>query len=269
MELFYRELGEGPPLIILHGLYGSSDNWLSIARILAEHFHVYLPDQRNHGQSPHSPRHDYHVLCEDLADFMENHAIGKAVILGHSMGGKTAMFYAACHPESISTLIVVDISPRTYPFKEQSGTSFSLHKQMMEAMLRINPETLTSRRDAMEKLENEIPSDRIRQFLLKNLTHGRDNRFRWKMNLPVLYEQLPNILKGLDSEPEWQDKQFFSFPVLFIRGSNSGYIGEKDIPVIKHLFPYAEIVSIPDTGHWVHAEQPELFIKTLLEFLKG
>ncbi len=269
MKLFFREQGEGPGLIILHGLYGSSDNWLSIARKLSEQYHVYLVDQRNHGRSPHDPVHDFRALCNDLDEFIHDRNLEKAILLGHSMGGKTAMFYAACHPEEVQALIVVDISPRTYRLEGDSGTSFLLHKQMMEAMLQLDLQDITSRTEVLEKLKPSIPSERVRHFLLKNLIRKDDNSFAWKINLPVLYDQLPNILQGLDSDPQYRDKQFTSFPVLFIRGEDSGYITAEDLPAIRKYFPFAETITIPDAGHWLHAEQPEKFIRAVLDFLEG
>ena len=268
MKLFYRALGQGPPLIILHGLYGSSDNWLTIAGKLKKYYHIYLIDQRNHGQSPHHPIHDYPSMCEDLDEFMQDQRLDKAILLGHSMGGKTALFFAACHPEKVMALIVADISPRTYEIGEGSGTSFQVHQKMMETMLHLDLDALRSRDEALKALEPSIPSERVRHFLLKNLTRDKNNRFKWKINLPVLYQQLPNILAGLDRDPRFQDIQLISFPVLFLKGGNSNYISDPDLPVIKKFFPYAEIETIPGTGHWLHAEQPDLFVKIILEFLE-
>jgi len=266
MKLAHRELGEGPSLIILHGLYGSSDNWLSIARKLENHYHVFLVDQRNHGQSPHHPVHDFTALCDDLDEFIQDQRIDKAILLGHSMGGKTAMFYAVCHPEKVNALIVVDISPRTYQVREGSGTSFQMHKKMMEAMLNLDLKTFSSREEVMKALKPTIPSKRTRQFLLKNLARYNNNGFKWKINLPVLYKQLPNILKGLDSYSVLKDRQITSIPVLFIRGENSEYITEEDILIIQKHFPYAEVVTSPGTGHWLHAEQPDFFVTKILDF---
>ncbi|NOY36965.1 MAG: alpha/beta fold hydrolase [Chlorobi bacterium] len=267
MKLYYRETGEGPALIIIHGLYGSSDNWMSIARKLSPYFHVYLIDQRNHGHSPHSDVHDYPSMCEDLAGFISEKNIVRPVILGHSMGGKTAMFYATCHPEEVSALVVVDISPRTYVIREDSGERFSGHRKIMEAILHLDTGKLTSRQEALKALEKDIPSERVRQFLLKNLYRDKDNRFRWRLNISALYHHLSDILKGLEQDPLVAGKSFTGFPVLFIRGSHSTYIQDEDIKLISNIFPYAETVTIPDAGHWVHAEQPERFLKAVLSFL--
>lgn len=254
-------------MIILHGLYGSSDNWMTIAGRLGAHFHVYLPDLRNHGQSPHNTEHNYQVMCEDLDEFIRDHNIHKPVILGHSMGGKVAMFYAACHEEEISGLVVVDISPRTYVIRDDSGERFSGHKKMMEALLALDLTTIKTRQEALNALENQIPSLRVRQFLLKNLTRDKNNHFRWRLNLEALYQNLPAILDGLDQNPDTAGQTLTGFPVLFIRGSESNYIQEQDMTMIKVFFPYADIITIPESGHWVHAEQPDLFVETVTSFL--
>lgn len=267
MKLFYRETGEGEPLVILHGLYGSSDNWMTVARQLGKHFHVYLPDQRNHGQSPHSTRHDYPAMVDDLEEFAGSLGPGRFILMGHSMGGKTAMFFALRHPQRISALIPVDISPRTYAAGSDKGTSFALHKKMMEAMLRLDLTTMHSRDEVTEALAREIPSLRIRQFLLKNLTRDERHRFRWKINLPVLYDNLGKILEGPDRDPQLRERRFTEAPVLFIRGGASDYLPDDDLPLIHRFFPQARISTLAGAGHWLHAEQPGPFLQTVTEFL--
>ncbi len=269
MKLFFRETGAGAPLVILHGLYGSSDNWMTVARQLGQHYHVYLPDLRNHGRSPHDPRHDYPSMVADLEEFIRDRGLEQFVLMGHSMGGKTAMYYALQHPRRLHALIPVDISPRTYRLHSDSGTSFSLHKQMMEAMLQLDLPAMRTRNEVMEALSKAIPSERVRQFLLKNLTRDEQNRFRWKINLPVLYDSLPRILLGPDSDPLLKEKHFDAAPVLFLRGGNSNYITDEDIPLIRKFFPQAEIRTIPGAGHWLHAEQPERLINEVVGFLSS
>jgi pimeloyl-ACP methyl ester carboxylesterase len=268
MKLFFRETGSGTPLVILHGLYGSSDNWMSIARQLAGDYHVILPDQRNHGQSPHSPVHDYPSLVSDLEAFVHDRGLDRFILMGHSMGGKTAIYYALQHPEKVEALIAVDISPRTYRLTGDAGTSFSQHKKMMEALLRLDLSLLRTRQEATDALAGTIPSLRIRQFLLKNLTRDDRGHFRWKINLTALYDNLEKILPGPDSDPVLSQKQFDSAPVLFVRGARSGYITAEDLPVIRRFFPRAEVQTLPDAGHWLHAEQPELFLHTVTDFLR-
>lgn len=267
MELFYRKYGEGPSLIIVHGLYGSSDNWISIGKILSEHFEVYLIDQRNHGRSPHSENHNYEALKEDLKQFIEQHQIGKTILIGHSMGGKTVMFFAHDYPERISSLIVLDISPRSYKDTFESSSQSMTHLNIINSMLKVDFHSVKSRQDVDHQLAESIHSAKIRQFLLKNLTRSKTNQFHWKLNLPVLQKELPNILEGFDENSFKNGNGITGFPVLFIRGETSDYIRDQDIPFIKKIFPYADVATVFDAGHWLHAEQPDKLIKTIKYFL--
>lgn len=261
MKLFYRKYGEGPPLIILHGLYGSSDNWVSVGKELAKNFEVYLVDQRNHGNSPHTADHNYSLMKEDLHEFMEQQAIDKAIIVGHSMGGKTAMFFAADYPEKISRLIVVDISPRSY--KTTSSTQLKIHESIIRAMYNVDFYGIQNRQEIDEILAKSIPDNRIRQFLLKNVNRSKNNEYSWSINIKTIKNELPHIMDGLnDNHPE-----ITGFPVLFIHGEKSDYILDEDKKSIYSIFPYADFESIPNAGHWLHAEQPELFLKTVTDFI--
>jgi pimeloyl-ACP methyl ester carboxylesterase len=261
MDLFYRKYGEGPPLIILHGLYGSSDNWVSVGRELAENFAVYLIDQRNHGKSPHTADHNYDLMKEDLREFMEQHAIEKAIILGHSMGGKVAMFFAADYPEKISHLIVVDISPRSY--KTTSSSQLKMHESIIRAMYNIDFYGIQNRQEIDDILAKSIPQDRIRQFLLKNIHRSKDNEYSWSINIKTIKNELRNIMDGLDEN----QPAITGFPVLFIKGEKSDYIMNKDKEVIMNIFPYSDFETIPNAGHWLHAEQPELFMEKVNNFI--
>ncbi|MEE4198883.1 MAG: alpha/beta fold hydrolase [Bacteroidales bacterium] len=265
MDLFYRKFGEGPPLIILHGLYGSSDNWVSIGKKLASFFEVYLIDQRNHGKSPHSPQHNYPLLKEDLREFMDKHSLDKAIIMGHSMGGKTAMYFAADYPERVSSLIVIDIAPGSYKGTESS--QLITHSTIINAMYNVDFSKVNSRKEIEKVLAPSIPSKRVRQFLLKNAGRTRANRFAWRLNIETINNQLGNIMDGLDVEKFNGGNGITGFPVLFIKGEKSDYIGLEDEKAISTLFPYAEIETIPDTGHWLHAEKPERFLQTIQSFL--
>lgn len=261
MELFFRKYGRGEPLIIIHGLYGSSDNWISIGRKLAEQYEVYIIDQRNHGKSPHSPDHSYLDLKEDLKEFMDGNGIEKAILLGHSMGGKTAMFFASSYPERVSQLIVADISPRSY----QSTKSNQLlsHSTIIKAMYNIDFYGIKYRQEIDDILAKSIPEQRIRQFLLKNIKRQKSGEFEWTLNIKTIKNELFNIIDGLpDDHPEIK-----GFPVLFIKGDKSDYIGKTDQKVISKIFPFAKLEVVPEAGHWLHAEQPELFLKTVLNFL--
>lgn len=263
MKLHSEILGNGHPLIILHGLYGSGENWLTHGKLLSDRYTVHLVDQRNHGKSPHSAEHHYTAMEGDLLEYMDAMQIERAVIMGHSMGGKTALFFALAHPERVSALIVVDMSPKSYDSLSDAKTLF--HKEIFEGLRSIPLAGLKSRTKAESLLKPYIPQERIRKFLLKNLQRRKDNKsFYWLLNLEGLFNSLDNILEGIDPE---MVSPITAFPVLFIKGELSGYIDEESIGTIRSIFPYAEISTIKDSGHWLHAEKPEEFMKVVNEFL--
>lgn len=270
MKLFHRKYGtSGPPLIIVHGLYGASDNWINIAHGLEDSFEVYIVDQRNHGASPHTPEHNYELMLEDLKEFMDEQQLDKAILLGHSMGGKTIMFFAEKYPERVESLIVVDIAPIPYHDLKVTSTIAANHSKMIDAMIDLDLEHLESREEAGRKLATKIGSDRIRMFLLKNLSRNAYKHFTWKINLPVLRDNLHTIMDGLDIDKIKGEGGITGFSVLFISGENSDYIQAENHSTIREVFPTAEIVSIRDSGHWVHAEQPALLLKTIKYFLEN
>ncbi len=253
MDLYFREVGSGSSnLIILHGLFGSSDNWLSIAKALAEDYKIYLPDQRNHGQSPHSDAFNYKLLSEDLNKFIEDHAIENLLIIGHSMGGKTAMNFAVHYPDKLRALIVVDIAPKDYAVR---------HDVILDGLMAIPVNTIKSRNEADEILSEYVPELGVRQFLLKSLSRKPDNSFEWKLNLGAISENIQVIGEGM----QYTGK--YAGPTLFIRGRKSNYIKDNDRDNIKDLFPASTILTIEDAGHWVHAEKPEEFVNTIREFV--
>lgn len=264
MELFYRKYGEaGPPLIILHGLYGASDNWISIARELGEDFEVYVPDQRNHGESPHDDLHTYEAMRQDLADFMDSLGIEKASLIGHSMGGKTAMYFATAFPERVETLVVLDIAPVSYHDLATESKMTANHAKMIDAMLELDLSKMESRQDVSKALAVKIGSERIRMFLLKNLTRNSNKEFVWKINLPALRENLEKIMDVIPQDDVIQRGGMKGFPAYFIKGANSDYVRPENHDIIRKIFPMAEIIPIPNAGHWLHAEQPELLMKNL------
>lgn len=267
MQLYYRKYGEGTPLIIVHGLYGASDNWHTVGRALAEHFEVYLIDQRNHGRSPHAPEHTYEHMRNDLLELFDKLKLQKAILVGHSMGGKTVMHFAAAHPERVQSLVVVDIAPKSYNNLQTYEQRTVDHHKIITTLLQTTLADYTSRSAIEHQLAKSIQSERTRQFLLKNLARTSDNQFSWKINIHALAANLDSILEGLTKEHFTVDNEQLGFPTLFIRGENSDYILPDDIDYILELFPYAEAVTIPNAGHWVHAEQPQLLIKNLLYFL--
>lgn len=267
MNLFFRHEGEGFPFVIIHGLYGSSDNWLTIGKKLSSRFKVYMIDQRNHGQSPHSDEHSYELMKEDMAEFFRQQNIEKAIVLGHSMGGKTAMCFAADYPEKIEKLIVADIAPKDY-FQLKDESQYHLHNNILLAMREIDLSQVASRSEVGDMLNEKIDNLMIVQFLLKNVHRNKaTHNFEWRLNLKVLYENLDEIIKGVDERWFTDRIPIFNYPVLFIKGANSNYISEEDFSVINTIYPDARIVTIPGAGHWLHAEQPELFLKAIEEFV--
>ena len=251
MKLFYRELGKGQPIVILHGIFGSSDNWLTQARMLSSHYHVFSIDLRNHGQSPHHHEFDYTVMTGDLQEFIDSHHLKDPIVLGHSMGGKVAMNFALAHPEKLSRLIVVDISPRAYNLE---------HYVILDGLKAIPIQTIASRNEADEVLAGFVPEQEVRQFLLKNLQRKSEGGFTWKLNLPVIDKNLSNI--GLDLRYTGK----FEKPTLFIRGTKSKYVRDEDMTRVKEIFPLADLISL-DTGHWVQAEKPKEFVDVVMQWL--
>ena len=268
MELFFRKYGEAaPPLVIVHGLYGSSDNWVSIARDLADRFEVFVVDQRNHGQSPHSPQHDYPSMREDLREFMDLQGIKKAVLIGHSMGGKTVMSFAEAWPERVQALVSVDIAPKSYRNLALASRTAANHSSMIDAMMKVDLSKIQSREDADEALTLSIGSERIRSFLLKNLRREDGDVFIWRINLEAISGNLEAIFEGMDRDAITEQGGISGFPALFISGGDSEYIRAMDHQMIMDIFPTADFVSIQGAGHWVHAEQPDLLVKTIRYFL--
>jgi esterase len=252
MKLHFRTYGKGDPLIILHGLFGTADNWNTIAKELSSDFLVYAVDQRNHGKSPHHQSHTYRDLAEDLEAFMEDHGLSSAHILGHSMGGSTAMQVADSYPSMVDRLVIVDIAPKRYNPK---------HDEIFSALFSLDLGSFSSRNDIDEALARFIDDTAVRQFLLKNVVRGEPKGFRWKFNLEVIRRCYDEIIGGPDV------RNTFTNPVLFVKGEKSRYILEDDIPHIKQLYPAAEIVTIKDATHWVHADAPSEFAGTVRTFL--
>lgn len=253
MKLFYREYGQGQPMIILHGLMGSSDNWLPQAKMLGEHYHVWVVDQRNHGQSPHSTEFNYNVLSNDILDFIQEHGIEKPVIIGHSMGGKAAMNFALAHPDKLEKLIIVDIAPKAYDVR---------HDHIVEGLKAVPIDSVQSRQEANDALAPHISIEAVRQFLLKNLMRKPEGGFGWRINLPVIDQSLEMISGGLVNDGVFEKK------TLFIRGSKSDYILDDDREAMKKIFPNSTLVTM-ETGHWVQAEKPEEFVQVVLSFLNA
>lgn len=257
MKLFYRKYGSGPPLVILHGLYGSSDNWVTIAKKLGNTFTVYLPDQRNHGQSPHSDLHDYDSMRDDLYELVKDLGISKFFLAGHSMGGKTAAAFAIKWPEMLNGLLIADISP--FAGQPNAARAYEQHLSILEAMNDINLSLMKSRAEVEHALNEKIDSEKITGFLMKNLQRTTDNKFVWRINVSSLLMNLDRIMEGIDRQSALS-KQVHGFPVIFLKGTESDYLLPSDYDDIKKLFPSAEIIKIKNAGHWLHADQPEATI---------
>ena len=251
MKLHHRILGEGQPLLILHGLFGNSDNWQTHAKKLAEYFQVILIDQRNHGHSDWTNKINYDLMAEDLSELIEELKLDKVFLLGHSMGGKTVMRYAQLHPEKVGKMIVVDMMNKAYP---------PHHDEIFKGLSEVDLEQLTTRSEVENILLPFIPDDATRQFLMKNLYWKEKGKLAWRINVPVLKAEMPNMMTTIPADEVLTQ-------TLFIRGEKSGYICDDDIESIEAQFPDSTLITIPDAGHWVHAEAPEAFLNAVLEFL--
>jgi esterase len=253
MDLYYREYGQGTPVVILHGLFGFSDNWQTLARALSTSHTVITPDLRNHGRSPHAGTHTYPEMAADVHALLLRNGIYRTAIVGHSMGGKVAMQLALHEPDLIERIAVVDMDP---------GQSTDNNADVFRALHALDFSKVSTRQEAEEVMKAFIPEQMIRQFLLKNITRNEDGSLAWKMNLPVISRHYADILAAVTGPP-------FDKPALFVRGSRSNYIKDTDFALIKTLFPQARLETIEGAGHWVHAEKPDEILALLREFLNG
>ncbi len=253
IELNYKEFGQGEPLVILHGLFGTLDNWQTIARKLAKNYTVFIVDQRNHGRSPHHADFNYQVMAEDLRNFMEERWAYQATIIGHSMGGKTAMQFALTYPDMVEKLVVVDIGPKQY---------VGGHQAIFEALFAVDLPKIQNRKEADLQLAQGIDNLAVRQFLLKNLTRSKESgQYEWKMNLSAIHAHYQDILAPIEVDDVYDGE------TLFIKGGKSDYLAPADLEAIRILFPKAELQTIADAGHWVHAEAPGEFLEILEKFV--
>ncbi len=251
MKLFYRKQGKGRNVIILHGLFGSSDNWMSVAKMLANEYTVWLIDQRNHGQSPHADEFSYEAMARDLNDFIEEHNIRDPYLIGHSMGGKTVIEFLISRHTMLPGAIIADIGPKFYPVH---------HQQILEGLNAIDMSNVKSRKDIEDQLKTYISDFGIRAFLLKNVKRTEAGNYEWMINLPVITRDIENVGKG------YSDKHVYMGEVLFVRGGKSDYIKDEDFDLIKRIFPKAELETIEKAGHWLHAEQPEEFVELVKKY---
>ena len=250
MDLYYREYGQGTPLIIVHGLFGCADNWHSQAKKIAEYFHVIVVDVRNHGESPWSDDFNYKIIAKDISALVEKLNIQKYYLVGHSMGGKAAMHLSQMDASKLKGLIVVDIGIKEYKPR---------HEHILKGIHSIPLNKINRRSEAEKFLIKEIKEPGIRQFLLKNLYWIEKGRLAWRINVNVLEKEMPEILSAL---PQGE----VMVPTLFIRGGDSDYILDEDVIEIENQFPDSEVKTISNAGHWVHADAPDDFIDSVLSF---
>jgi pimeloyl-ACP methyl ester carboxylesterase len=264
MKLFYRKYGEGPPLVILHGLYGSSDNWVTVAKSISRDYTVYLPDMRNHGSSPHSDIHDYQSLSSDIHELVNDLGIRKFFLAGHSMGGKAAMAFAMEWPEMLDGLVIADISP----FIAVNSGSIEYRQSLiiLNTILETDLSSVLTRSDADRLLYRKIQSVKTRGLMMKNLTRTADKRFIWKINASSLLRNLDRIMEGLPRPEEFYPR-VTGFPVLFLKAEKSDYLPSEDWNDILKIFPSAELRVIRNSGHWVNSDNPEEVAEAFLTLL--
>lgn len=253
MTLHSNILGEGKPFVILHGFLGMSDNWKTLGRRFSgEGYEVHLVDQRNHGRSFHNDEFNYELLAEDLKHYCQTHQLNDIVLLGHSMGGKTAMFFAAEHPEWVSKLIIADISPRFYPVH---------HDAILNGLSSLDFNVLKTRKETEMQLATYVTEFGVRQFLLKNLYWIEKGQLALRINLQILKNNVEEVGEALPAYSKFEGN------ALFLRGNKSEYITSQDEPIIKTQFPKATIATIQNAGHWLHAENPIDFFQEVMRFL--
>jgi pimeloyl-ACP methyl ester carboxylesterase len=265
MKLHYRHYGTGPALIILHGLYGSSDNWITIAKQLQGSYTVLLPDLRNHGASPHASTHTYEDMANDLEAFYAETKTDNAFLIGHSMGGKVAMRFAAEHPEKVNRLMIIDIAPKNYLTGDRSFKHIRQHELILQLLEDPDLSRFHSRLELDQFFGSKIREESLRLFLLKNIHRTHAGFFEWKINAKVLRETFHAIVSEMD-QSWFEDKMpVTAYPVTFVRGLNSEYVSDDDWKTIRKIYPDAKLVDFEGAGHWLHAEQPSKLVATILE----
>ena len=252
MKLHSQISGKGDPLIIMHGVFGMSDNWQTLGRKWADQYEVHLLDMRNHGRSPHSDEFSYELMSDDLVEYLDDRGIERARIIGHSMGGKVAMLFSVLNPERTERLVVADIAPK--PYKPH-------HQQILEALQGLDLENIETRSEADEQFG--ITDEGTKQFLLKSLYWKEKGLLSWRFNLPVIAREIERVGESLPGQA------IYYGPTLFIRGGASWYIKDEDMDEIEAHFPEAKLETIDGAGHWLHAEKPREFFSKVDEFLKS
>lgn len=254
MELHYRKIGQGQPLVVLHGVFGSSDNLFTACRNISEQgFEVFIVDARNHGQSPRGEEFNYDVLAQDLEDFLNQHQLNKPFILGHSMGGKTVLNYSQKF-NNFSKLIIVDIAAKAYR---------PHHNHIIEGLLAIDTPHLNSRKEAEEVFSKYVSDFGERQFVLKNLYRVEGGGFDWRLNIPVLAKNIDNVVGEIPLS------KVVNEPTLIMRGSESKYVSDQSFEDLKPYYTHLALETIQGANHWIHATQPQAFVEATVKFLKA
>jgi esterase len=252
MELYSRIEGSGFPMVLLHGLLGSSDNWRTVSKRLGQSYKVYSVDLRNHGQSPHGGRMTYPVMADDLRELLERQEISEAHVVGHSLGGKAAMQFAISYPDRVKKLVIVDIAPKAYPPSQRS---------ILAALDQLELQSFKSFGEIDAALAPAIPELAIRQFLMKNIARVPNSGFRWRIDIASIGKSYDHLTKAIIPARRY-DK-----PACFVRGGRSDYIQDTDLPSIRAIFPRAELATIAGAGHWLHAEATDEFLRVLIAFV--
>ncbi len=265
VKLFYRKYGVGPPLVILHGLYGSSDNWMTIARKISNKYTVWLPDLRNHGSSPHDSVHSFEAMSGDLLELAEENNLDKFFLAGHSMGGKAAISFALKWPEKLNGLLIADVSPFTV--QASVSIAYDYHSRILGAVRETDISGALSRQEIETLLSARINSSRDRALIMKNLKRNYDNSYSWKINAPALLRHLREMIEGL-ALPPVEEHGITGFPVIFLKGEKSEYLDQGDYGNILRLFPAAEFRIVKNAGHWIHADNPEAVAEALGDLMK-
>lgn len=256
MKLHFRKVGSGPPVIVLHGMLGSLDNWQPVTRRLADLFSVFALDLRNHGRSPHCAEMSLDALCDDVAEFLRDQGLARAHLIGHSFGGRVVMQFAVRHPDAVERLVIADISPRAPD--PARATSF---RTLLASLRALDVGRARTRKELDAALAPAVPDARVREFLLKNLERDPGGGFRWKVNLDALWANYDRLAVGVQADAPCPR------PALCLRGERSEFLPPEDEPLVRRLFPRAEIHTVPGAGHWLQAEQPEYVAARIREFL--
>ncbi len=251
MKLFYKEYGDGPPVVLLHGLLASSDNWHSVARLLSGTYRVIVPDMRNHGFSPHSDAFDYSLLAADVRELIDYMNLERPLLVGHSLGGKTAMEFSLTFPEIPKAIVLEDAVP---------GETKPVSGSYLRMLLDLDLDSVAYRKDAEEWLLGKVGDRRLVLFLLKNLLRNTNGTYSWKPDLEALNVNYPKLWRGLEPDRSWEG------PALFIRGGRSDVVIDERFEEIFRFFPNAEIVTIETAGHWVHGDTTREFMTHLFRF---